>query len=233
MKLVVLLVLLPSLVLAETAEQLYQAGQDAYAKGEYAKAAEAWKQSYEASHLPELHYDIAQALRQAGNCQGARDEYQSFLESGTGDEEQRSFARKYEDELVCVVATPIPVPAAPISAPAPRLAPKQITVTSHEHRVLTYGIAAGGSAALVAGIYLGYHASDIGAEVTRACSYTCSWPAYKSKAVDGKRDATIGYALDGIGAAAIAASAALYFIDSHTTVEPAHDGAIVSWRARW
>jgi outer membrane protein assembly factor BamD (BamD/ComL family) len=69
---------------ALTAEDFYNAGQEAYDHGDYATAIAKWQTSYQLSSADGLLFNIAQAKRLAGDCRGALAEYRRFLAADPG-----------------------------------------------------------------------------------------------------------------------------------------------------
>jgi hypothetical protein len=74
--------------------------------------------------------------------------------------------------------------------------------------------------------------------VTFACSISCDWTDEKSRDAAGRRDAVLGWALDGVGAAALIGSAILLYLDVRehdVTIVPVgtSPGAAIAWSRAW
>lgn len=66
------------------AKKAFKAGKKAYAKGEFASAAELFKQAYEYDPKPEILYNIGQSLKDAGEYQEAATFFTRYLEELPG-----------------------------------------------------------------------------------------------------------------------------------------------------
>lgn len=221
------LVALASIAVADPspeAVRLYQEGQAAFDAGRYGAAIAAWERSYATSRAPGLLFNLAQArrLRDApSDCERAMTEYRQYAELAPPSP-QTKLAAEYLG---------VGCPRAP-TAPAPGDRGRSLRVAGE----ITAG---GGVALLAAGIYLGHRASSLGDEVTEACASGCSWADERSADSAGRRDATIGRALDAIGGAAIVAGAALYYLGAReehvgVAVSDSSSRAIsVTWSGTW
>jgi hypothetical protein len=98
------------------ARQRYEEGRAAYARGDYEGAVTAFRASFELVSSPALLFNIAQALRLAGRCPEALDNYRKFRESGatlpSDFEELRSRAE------ACAAEPPAPGPSPQVAAPS-------------------------------------------------------------------------------------------------------------------
>ncbi len=242
------LALVASVAHAQTPEQLYMQGQHAYDEKRYDDAIAAWTKSYDASHLPGLLFNIAQAYRLHGDCAQAVASYKKFLELDPKSP-QRATAQSFVAELTpCPVAQP--EPSAPPPPPAPVVAPPQpvqptpmpaqpVDTNPGHGKRLAGVVVAGGSVLVVAtGLYFGHKASQLGDEVTAACKMGCIWSSVQSKDAEGKSDEKKQWILLGVGAAGLVAGGVLYYLGSdesahHVAIVPHADGATVSWIGRW
>lgn len=233
-----------------SAEDLYAEGQAAYDRADYPTAIERWRASYEMSGEAGLLFNLAQAQRLAGNCAEALATYKKFLAADSDlVSEQHKLAEDFAQELDAKC------PAEPVRHIEHPVAPRLNLVpglnlggelTDRNDRpasgrsLRVAGLATGGAgvALLVTGLIVGRHANTLGDEVTNACATSCDWADQKSKEAAGRRDAKIGYALDGVGVAAIAGGALMYYLGSRTSTvgvaPPARDGgAVLSWSGSW
>lgn len=209
-----------------SAEQLYDSGQREYDAAHYAVAVEHWQASYEASKIPLLLFNIAQAHRLNGDCVHALSSYKRFVEADPKSD-QRALADEFIRELepTCGAATQPPHPVRSNSQPGRML------------RVAALVTGGGGVALAVTGLLFGRRASTLGEEVTSTCARGCDWASERDKDARGRRYAKIGYVLDAVGIAAITSGAVMYYFGSKTAVSveprPGDGGAVVSWSGRW
>jgi tetratricopeptide (TPR) repeat protein len=220
---------------AESAEELYDEGQRAYDAGDYARAVDRWEASYQLSMEPGLLFNVAQAYRRAGNCTRALSSYRQFVTSDPTSD-RRALADELVRELEPKCGSP-PQQANPIEPPDT----KQTLITDAGRGLRVTGLvtASGGVAFVVTGLLFGRRARAIGDDVSAACSPSCDWSAQRDNDARGRRYATIGYTLDGIGLAAITTGAVLYVLgkrsDSIVTVvpRPHEGGGAISWSTSW
>jgi hypothetical protein len=237
---------------APVAQVLYTEGQAAFDRADYITAIAKWRASYDLSGASGLLFDIAQAMRLSDDCPGAIAAYTRFIAiDEASDQRQIAIDFKRELESKCGIR-PIPAPVGmkPIPAPAPTAEPNppralnlanvlsrpkhEKAHTSRKLRVAGLAASGAGVAAIATGIGLGLHAQAIGNEITSTCASGCAWTALRNKDANGHRDAAIGYALDGLGAAAIVGGAIAYYLGIRGgAIEPRGDGAVVSWRKTW
>ena len=239
----IMLAALKTVALADptpTPEDLYAEGQTAYDRADYPNAIAKWRASYELSNAPGLLFNLAQAYRLSGDCVNALSTYKRFITiDPTAD--QRVLAEDLVRELepkcgerptpIVERTTPIPVVDRP-SVVHERERPGR--------RLKATGLATSGTglALLASGLLLGHHASALGDQVTTACASGCYWDQQKDKDATGRRDATIGYMIDGLGVAAIVGGAVLYYLGDHASgiavsPRPREGGAVVTWSGSW
>ena len=213
---------------APTAENLYNEGQAAYDHADYPTAIARWQTAYQLSGESGLLFNLAQARRLSGDCAGALSTYKRFVAiDPTADQHQLALDLARELEPSCG--------ARPVEQPLPA------QVNARPGQTLRIaGLVAGGAGvvSIGVGLLLGHHAQALGAEVTTACAVSCDWTVQKSKDAAGRRDASIGYALDVVGVAAIAGGAVMYYLgdrESPVTVAPRgrEGGAVISWSGSW
>lgn len=227
-----------------SAESLYVEGNDAYHKANYPVAIAKWQASFDLSGESGLLFNLAQARRLSGDCEGAIATYRRFMSADPDQtSEQHKLAQDFTRELE-PTCKPL-APPAPVD-PQPKLDGRlnlDDRLTRHEDRsgrsLRIAGIAtgAGGIAAIVTGLVLGQHAQGLADEVTTACRTSCDWTMQKDKDAAGRRDATIGRVLDVAGVAAIAGGTVMYYLGAreNVTVTPApgEHGAVLSWSGSW
>lgn len=229
---VITIVVTRSIAIAQlSAEELYAQGQAAYDDGDYRTAIDLWTSSYKLSRQPLLLFNVAQALRLAGRCERALSTYKQFVALDPA-AEQRPLA----DELVRELEPRCGQPARLDEVPRP----VEVESTGSGRRLRIAGLVTGGAgvALVTAGLLFGRRASTLGDEVSDACSRGCDWAAHRGKDAAGRRAAVIGYSLDALGIAAIAAGAVTYYLgarESAVTVapRPREGGATVTWSGRW
>lgn len=209
-----------------SAETLFGEGQVAFDRGDYATAIARWQSSYELSRLPLLILNIAQANRLAGDCAHALSAYRQYISLDPASE-QRGLAAEFIAELE-------PKCGASRQQVDQRPLPRERSGS----RLKVAGLVVGGSgvAIVATGLFFGRRASSLGDDVARDCAVLCEWGEQKSSDARGRRYAKIGYALDAVGVAGIAAGALMYYLGDRqrpVLVVPRHDGAVVSWSASW
>jgi hypothetical protein len=234
-----------------SAADLYAEGQAAYDRGDYATAIARWRLSYQVSGKSALLFNVAQALRLSGDCPRAIETYRLFL---VADPDVTSDQHRLADEFVRELTPACPpshesAPSAPVRAPvrapapvwaAPDIVSAKIAPIDRARTGEVVGLATAGTGviAVVAGLATGHHGQSIGDAVTAACAGGCDWTAQEARDASGRRDVAIGYALDGVGAAAIVGGAIAYLVESrHATISVAPNlsegGATVSWIRSW
>jgi hypothetical protein len=230
-----------------TAEDHFNAGQEAYARGDFSTAIGEWQASYMLSGENDLLFNLAQAMRLSGDCAGALSTYRKYSAGDPAASEQHKLAEDFARDLeakcgakqVQVVDPPRPAPQ-PTPTPVAGLNDREDRATHPDRTLKIAGLATGGAgvAVLATGLILGRHASSIGDEVTSACRTTCDWATWKDKDAAGRRDAAIGRALDVAGVVGIAGGAVLYYFgirQGAITVSPRshEDGVVVTWSGSW
>lgn len=249
MKIILLIVTIvvletPAIAQQTSAEDLYAEGQAAYDHADYAGAITKWQASYDLSNETGLIFNIAQARRLSGDCAGAKAAYRRF---DTADADSTSDQHKIAKDFVRDLDDKCPEQK-PEQKPA-ELPPKVITLEGHLTDQVDRdqsgrswkiaGLTTGGIGVtmLAIGIGLGHHGAAIGDEITLACTTSCDWQALQDKDARGRRDVVIGKTLDGLGIAAIAGGAVLYYLgvrqENFTVVSRGHEGAIIAWSTAW
>lgn len=191
---------------ADDAEKLYNDGQAAYDAKRYDDAIAAWGKAYEASRLPALIFNLAQAHRLAGHCAKAVEAYKKFLSLDPSSDERPS-AEQFMRELE------------PCPAPAPRTVtpPEQKPVIRIEDRGAgrrRAGLIVGGAglAVFATGLYFGNQASSIANEIETACEMGCEWAPLADRDATGRRAQTLQYVFYAIGAAGLVGGTSLYLL---------------------
>lgn len=125
----------------QRARELYQRGQEQFERGQYAAAIEIFREGYALAPRPQFLFNIAQAYRLVGECERAREFYESYLRAMPA-ASNRAIAEKHLAATVrCIeqqrmareasAAAPAPAPGAntvPVSAaPAAAAAPPAAT----------------------------------------------------------------------------------------------------------
>ena len=256
MPIVLIVLLLAPLAHAESeAERLYNQGQQAYEAQRYDDALTSWEKSYALSKLPALLFNIAQAQRlraRPGDCTKATANYRKFIAA-----QPKSSERPTAEGFLAELAPCVEQEAKPAPAPAPVIPPPQ-TVTppttvqpqpqpqpvaegggGKGKRFAGYAVGGAGIVLVVTGVYFGAKARRLGNEVSDACKDGCDWALVEDKDAEGKSAEKTQYVLYGVGAAALATGAVLWWMGNKeaksgsVAVMPAHGGAAVSWSGAW
>lgn len=224
-----------NVAIASPAEDLYGEGQAAYDRADYATAIAKWQRSYQLSGESGLLFNLAQARRLSGDCPGALATYKKFL-AGDAATEQRKISEDFVRELepACRDLEPDPGPRLNSVDGLTGTKDSRPGRTQRVAGLVTGGI---GVALTVTGLAIGHRANTLGGEVTAACAESCDWAVQQKKDARGRRYARYGYALDGIGIAALAGGAVMYYLGSRETsvvVAPRGEGgAEISWSGSW
>jgi tetratricopeptide (TPR) repeat protein len=231
------------------AEDLYAEGQAAYDRADYATAVAKWQASYDLSKESGLLFNLAQAKRLSGDCLGALATYRRFI---AADADPASEQHKLAEDLARELEGKCPEPVAPppkivdrpklddgLNLAADRNG-RKFDRTRPGRTWKIAGLATGGVGivTIAIGLGLGHHGASIGDEVTAACQPACDWAALKDKDARGRREVTIGKALDVVGVAAIAGGAIFYYLGVRQdalaiTPTPRDGGAVISWIGSW
>jgi len=146
-------------------------------------------------------------------------------------------------------ALPLPTAVTPPPSAAAANLPANATVTSvtvdqpsssNTAQIERYaGIATAGTGAamLLTGVIFGIHSSSLSNQVSGACASGCVWSDFADKDSSARTDATVQWWMYGVGATALIAGGALYWLGSHehapVMVTPAPNGAAVTWAGRF
>lgn len=225
---VAVIVMLAAEALAQTAEDLYAQGQEAYDRKSYGEAIERWKASYRMSNEGALFFNIAQAQRLSGDCRGAIESYRRYTQTDPDPaSEQRKLADDFTLDLERTCPPPKPVVVTdvrPVEA-GPQPAEPHAIATSGGKSLRLAGLVTGGAsiAVIATGLYLGHRGQAIGDEVTGACRESCDWSVWKDKDARGQRYASIGTGMVIGGTIGVVGGIALYYLgvrQGSITVEP-------------
>lgn len=154
----------------ERARQLYAVGRDAYNAGDFAKALDAFKESFSLSHQPALLYNIASALQGLKRPHEGAEELRSYLRIKPDDPdrpqiEERIRTLEEEQRLLDLDKPPVPPPTPVVPPPTPAVNPQASSLvvvapdSAHEKQrmrrrtALIVGLTAG--AVVVAGVAIG------------------------------------------------------------------------------
>lgn len=228
-----------------TAEDHFNAGQAAYDRGDFPTAIREWQTSLQISGERALIFNIAQAQRLSGDCPRALATYRHYLATAPA-ADQRTLAEDWARDLGARCSAPLP--ATP-EAQGESGSGLNLADRLHDHedggrrpgrklKIAGLVTSGAGAAVLTTGLLLGNHASSIGARVTAACRTSCDWETWKGQDAQGRRDASIGTALDVVGTVGLAGGVALYYLgmrEGGVSVAPRpHDGgAVVTWNGTW
>lgn len=196
-----------------SAQQLYTAGQTAFDAKQYDVALVAWQKSFELSREPGLLFNVAQAYRLragAGDCASAETAYRKFI-AFAPESKQRPTAERYAAEMHECAARDKPaivVPSPPPSPPPPLAGTPESTEEpppAPSSTKLVPVVAVGAGALVLLGAGLGFDLwgdatyNDAKAELTVQSRRTSLYDS-----ANDKRYAAQGFAVAGIGCAAVA-----------------------------
>lgn len=211
-------------------QKLFDEGQALYKAGDYRGAADKFQLAYDRDPDPVYLFNAAQAFRFAKECRASADSYQHFLDAAPNapnrDKVQQYIAEMDACARTQTLAEPVPVeptPAAEPPKPPPEPPRREVTAEvhappppHHRHRALSYVLGATGVVALGAGAYFTVDVLDVKDQQSK-CANTCDGGRIASLDDRGSRD-NIGELVSySLAAAALGASAWLYF--RHDDVE--------------
>ena len=138
-------------------------GRDLYAAGNYADAATALQRAHDADpNNFEVHFMLAQALRQTGQCEKALPHYQALVDAdpAKADDVRAAMAQ-------CPIATVTPPPPTPTPPPPPQ------TIVVHDGALSTGNVLmiGGAGAGIAAGVCLLLAARDASSDAQSAALY--------------------------------------------------------------
>jgi tetratricopeptide (TPR) repeat protein len=221
---------------------LFDQGKAHYEANELQLAIEKFKQAYELAKDPVYLFNLAQAYRNAADCEQGFDYYNRYLEEDPSAANADSVRRWIEELRPCAnrikaLSTKAPAPAPVVSSvPSPTVVqPTQQTI-DRGSGLRTVGVltAGAGTMALVVGIIYGVKAQSYENEIATACMRSCMWDDLASRDDAGQRAnklAWVGYIGGGL---ALGVGIGLYIVGTtkveRVTVMPSGDGATVSAR---
>jgi len=247
------------------AKQLYDEGLSHYNLAEYDAAITSWKQSYVLTKAPLLLFNIGQAYRLSGDCAKANTFYDTYQREQPDPKNKDELDQAISlcknapakpdkpvvtppDKLtIPVVTKPVVTPDKPVVTPdKPVVTPDKPVVTLERppetpspsdpgHGKRLAGLVVGGTGVLLGGLGVVF-AISAGSESSKLDGYTGEWgPAQNTIQAHGKRDANLGWALSGVGVAAIVAGGVLYYLGGHASetnavsITPTAGGAQFAW----
>ena len=212
-----------------SAEAHYKKGMKAYTLGHFTEAIEEFEKAYEVRAEPIFLYNIAQSHRQSDSPQRAIFFYRRYLEAQPDAKNRSEIEQRIKDMQAQLDAkaeiappTPPPIPAPQPVAPSMPAAtpvvvepvpviqeqaqPERAQTTGRGLRIAGIGIGAAGVAGVVTGIVLGLHASSLYKEANTPGS-----PYDYTKDQSSRTFRTLEWVSFGVGGAAIATGAVLYY----------------------
>jgi len=234
-------------VLADSkAATSYAEGQRLYSAGHYLDAANAFLGAYRLEPDPAYLFNVAQAYRLGGACAKASEYYRRFAAAFRAPPNPDKLQRYISDMDACAATqTNLLEPRAPSNEAGPlakRAGRDELPATSElggTRRTIGIAVAAGGGAAVIAGVAFGLAARTLAEHRDQLCPAPCTWSAgLQARADDldsrGHRDAVISILSLGAGTAALAGGIALYMIGRpmghEVAVVPTAGGAVMSAR---
>lgn len=217
---------------APEARRHWDAGNGAYKLQEFAKALEHFKLGASTDSSPGFEYNLAQCYRQLGQYSKALWHYERFRANGDPQGELLAIVDNFIAKMRLEVerealaaqaaqlhAAPVAPPVVPlVSSPAPP-APEASFITTR--RKVAIGLAAAGVVAVGVGVVFGVRANgfdDDAREIcpSRVCDRADEARAFAERGRDSALVANIGY---GVGAAAVVAATALWFLGTPSTAD--------------
>jgi hypothetical protein len=209
--------------------------------GAYTQAVAEFEAAYALDPLPELLFNIGQALRLAGRKQDALDRFKQYLEvqpNGRGADEARqhvaTLTRELEAEKPAPAADPVPAPAAdpvpapaadPAPAPAPAPAPLAAPVARDDQprpggtlRLVGIITAGAGLVGIGVGVKFGLDASKTDDDLS---GHTGPWTTEEMEAVKAGESAEKKQIIfTAVGAGLVVTGGVLYYLGYRAGVAP-------------
>ena len=227
------------------ARDLAERGRVAHDARDYSTAIVSFTEAYALAPAPGLLFNLAQAYRLRGNCDDAALMYRRFLATNPpGDARLLAEAHLSTVERCLAAKITVPVETNVLQMPGPipigrrdrpSVAQQATTAEWRTGEQVGLGLAIGGGAALLLAGYYGYESHQAETDVERRYAAGEKWKTLEARAAEGDRAGTIAKVSLGLGAAAVAAGAAVLVIDRrrHKTlrIEPVARGARIgiSW----
>lgn len=225
----------------DRAKQFYKKAEIQFGMGKFDKALELYLKAYEAKPLAGFHFNIGQCYRNLGQYKKALFHYKQYLARTSNEKhrsdvetlisltkeqqrkkEEREARRAQEEQAAATPPAPAPVQPAPVAAPA---APADRGERKGGLHQAFFWSGVGLSVALLA-------AGGVTQGLALGKSSTFKDPATPQSDLQDLKDSgemlqTVSYVMFGLGAAAAAATIALYFFtDFGGADEPSEDTAI-------
>lgn len=205
------------------ARDLAERGRAAHDAKDYTTAIVSFTEAYALAPAPGLLFNLAQAYRLRGNCDDAALMYRRFLATNPPDDArllaeahlstvERCLAAKLAPPDVKLARMPGPIPIGKRET----LAVKHDAAPTSGRRTgetVGLGLAIGGGAALLIAGYYGYESHQAETEVERRYAAGEKWKALEDRAAEGEHAGNVAKVSLGLGAAAVAAGAAVLVID--------------------
>jgi tetratricopeptide (TPR) repeat protein len=178
--------------------------------GRYADAAREFQAAYELSLRPELLFNLARALENAGRDREALDAYERFEAVGSPGIDPSNLRARIEAlrtrlqttaPIAPIVTRRTPAPITPTPAPAPLVERPAVS----RGLALPVTLLGAGGALLLTGLALGLTVSSTYSDLQARCTNRVCDPSLQGDADAASTRAVIGDVLGGAGLAAIAA----------------------------
>jgi tetratricopeptide (TPR) repeat protein len=222
------------------AQELAASAKAHFDRGEYAPAADAYREAYRLWPSPGLLYNLGQAYRLAGDCAHASASYREYLHLQPDSPYRATVEQNLSAADAC--AKPAAVSTTPVAVLAPAPAPVSVPSAAESdgddgsaQRVTGLAVAGGGALLALAGTYFAIDASRAQREVADFYARGGDWSQIADVDARGQRDHTLAITGFAIGGAAIAAGATLYLLardERAVAIVPARGGGevVLSWR---
>ncbi len=203
---------------AEIARNHIQNGGRYYQLRRFAEAAREFQAAWELTRRPELLFNLAHALEDAGRDREALDAYERFDASGASGVDRQSLlahmaslrTRLARSATATTTATATATATTTTNTPPPRVTPEPPRVLqppppAPRSLALPVTLLSAGGALLVTGLALGLTVSSTWSDLNARCQNRVCDPSLQSDASGAEMRATVADVLGGVGVAAIAA----------------------------
>lgn len=197
----------------QRANALYQNGLAEYQRGDYARAVQSFQAAYDVSHVVGFLFNVGLAYRKLGDCDRALAAFERFAAAEPDAARQHAVEDRIAEMRRCAQPPPTPVATPPAIAPPPtpvvELPAPPPRVRRTRSRLLPLAVAVPGLALLITGAALAGQAGAHFDELEGSCGHLCrpsQWAGYEVRE-------PLGYALLGVGGAALMGSLVWTLVD--------------------
>ena len=185
--------------------------------GDYDGAIAEYRKAYELEPRPGLHFNIGQCHRLKGDVEPALNAYRAYLRADPSGEGS-ALALQYVAMLEQQLNATMPEPPAPTVPPLPEPPPEPGTL-----RIAGVALGGTGLAGIVLGVLYGLKSHSAANDIDHATAWT---PDVQARYAEGQSAQRNMYLATGLGIAAVATGAVLYFLGRRDDSGPRMDANV-------